>query len=99
MASSELVPCTLFPAAADWDPSSSSMSSDPNALSLVKQPNLQVMSPNEGSMPQVAMTTTTTSLMFHKAQEVPVPEDSIPYHGSSIMLQEHTQVVGERVIG
>ena len=87
MASSGQVPCTLFPAAADWDPNASSTQPDPNALVLVNQPNLQVMSPNEGPMPQVAMKTTTTSIMFHSAQEVPVPEDSISYHGSSSMLK------------
>ena len=78
MATSGLVPRTLCPASADWE---SSTGPDPNASSLVEYSNLQVMSPNQRQKPQVAMQTTTTSIMFQQAQEVPVPEDSWSYNG------------------
>ena len=100
MATSGSVPFTLNPATPDWEPNMFSTGPDPNASSLVEYPNLQVMSPNQGQMPQVAMqTTTTTSIMFQQAQEVPVPEDCLSYNGlgNPILAVDHNEPEDRRV--
>ena len=98
------LPSTLNPATPDWegcfvDATTSSTGPDPNASSLVEYPNLQVMSPNHGQMPQVAMQTTTTSIMFQQAQEVPVPEDFLSCNGlgNSTLAVDHNEPENRRV--